>query len=97
MSRVRQKAVEPVHPRLTNRLGVLQRADTGEVVDEAVHHEVDLHSAQAGDVVILVGDAGLELRRIAHQGFAVCLAKLLFHLADELGVFLKQSLVLGAD
>ncbi len=81
--------VEPVHPRLADRLRVLQRADPREVVDEAVHHQVDLHPAQARDIVVLVGDAGLELRRIADQGVAVDTAKFLFHLADEPGVFLK--------
>ena len=45
----------------------------------------------------MVGDAGLELRRIADQGVAVDTAKFLFHLADEPGVFLKQSPILGAD
>ena len=89
--------VQPVHTRLANRLGVLQRANPCEVVDEAVHHEVDLHPAQTGDIVVLVGDADLEFRRITDEGLAVRLAKLLFHLADEFGVLLEQAFVLGTD
>ena len=81
--------VEPVHPRLADRLRVLQRADPSEIVDEAVHHQVDLHPAQAWNIIVLIGDTSFELRRIADKSIAVDTAKFLFHLADEPGVFLK--------
>ena len=81
--------IEPVHPRLADRLRVLQRADSSEIVDEAVHHQVDLHSAQAWNIIVLIGDASFELRRISDQSIAVDTAELLFHLADEPGMFLK--------
>ena len=53
---------EPLHPGAADRVGVLQRGDAGEVGREAVDHQLDLHLADLGHVVVLFLDARLELR-----------------------------------
>jgi hypothetical protein len=53
---------EPAHPRLPTELVILQRGDAGEVGREAVDHQVDLHLADLGHVVVLFLHARLQFR-----------------------------------
>ena len=48
---------DPVHPGAAHGIGVLEGGDAGEVAEEAVDHQVDLHLADAGDVVVFLLDA----------------------------------------
>ena len=81
---------EPAHPGPADRVGVLQGRHAGEVGGEAVDHEVDLHLADLGHVVVLVLHARLDLgNRVADVSFAVVL-ELLLHLADEGRMLLQQ-------
>ena len=88
---------EPAHPGAADRVGVLQRRDAGEVGGEAVDHQVDLHLADLGDVVVLFLDARLELGDGVADVVAAGVLQLLLHLADEGGVLVEQLPVLGAD
>jgi hypothetical protein len=65
---------EPAKPRLTDRVGVLQRRHAGEVRGKAVDHQLDLQLADLGDVVVFFLHARLDLRhgvrrRLAIAGF----------------------------
>src|SRR5208337_1865839 len=42
---------DPVHLCPANRVGALERGDTGEIGGEALHHELDLHLSAPGDVI----------------------------------------------
>jgi hypothetical protein len=44
--------IEPVHLGLAHGLGELEGGHAGEVVDEGIDQQVDLHPAEGGEVVV---------------------------------------------
>ena len=89
--------VEPVHPRAADGFGVLERGDAGHVVDERVYEQVDLHAREARDIVILVGDAALEVGWGDAEGLSGALGDFALELAHEGLVLLERAAILGTD
>src|SRR5207249_4011510 len=89
--------VQPLHPRLADGLGVLQRGYARHVVHETVDQQINLHPAEPRHIVVLVRHAFLQGGRADTEFLAIGFADFLFHLANERFVVFQKPAVLRAD
>ena len=75
----------------------MQRRHPGEVGGEAVDHQVDLHLADLGHVVVLSFTPGSSSGTAWPTSWLLGVLELLLHLADERRVLFQQLPVLRAD
>ena len=87
---------QPLHVRLANGVGVLQRGDPGEVGGQCRHQQFDLHPADPRHLVVLFDDALLEHRHgVGHGGTLV--GEVSLQAADERRVLLEDAPVFGRE
>ena len=84
---------QPLHVRLTDRVGVLQAGHPREVGGQRCHHQFDLHPADLRHLVVLLDDPLFEHRHGVRH-LRVVARHLLFKPADERGVLLQDPPIL---
>jgi hypothetical protein len=88
---------QPTHAGLADRIGELQRRNAGEIRGEAVDHEVNLHLAGPGHVVVLFLHARLQFGNGMPDVLVGGLLQLLLHLPDKGGMLFQETSILGTD